>query len=191
MKRSLSLFILSFAFIFIVAKPLHADSAEQRLRNAVDEVVTIASSQTNSQSLAKKLRPVLPRYINFEAMTRRAVGVSWRQFTQEQKSKTIDLFTTLIIDTYSNKFEPGAKPVINYKKAKPLARNRLEIPTDLLYKGSRYNVVYRMEKTSDWKISDIVIEGVSLVANYRTQFNSEFKKNGADGIIAALTRATK
>jgi aspartate/methionine/tyrosine aminotransferase len=85
----------------------------------------------------------------------------------------------------------GELPGVEYKTASSTAPNRVEIPTTSLYKGSRYDVIYRLEETdgAPWRITDGVIEGVSMVANYRTQFDSQFKQGGADAVIAALNRS--
>jgi phospholipid transport system substrate-binding protein len=122
-------------------------------------------------------------------MTRRAVGPGWRQFTPAQQAKATGLFTTLIIRSYSAKFTPGEHPVITYKAATEPAPGRVEVPTSLLYEGSHYEVIYRLENAGSWRITDVVIEGVSLVANYRSQFDAQFKKGGADAVIAALTQS--
>jgi len=177
--------------LFATSLPaLHAasDTAKAHLETAVNEVLDVANRATSTSAVAKDLRPVLPKYINFEAMTRRAVGPGWRQFSDVQKKKAAELFTTLIIRTYSAKFTPGERPRIEYKSAATPAPGRVEVPTTLLYQGSRYEVVYRMEESENWRITDVVIEGVSLVANYRTQFDAQFKKGGANAVLAALTQ---
>ena len=132
------------------------------------------------------LRPVLQKYISFDAMTRRAVGPGWRQFTEDQQKKATQLFTTLIIRTYSSKLTPGEQPVIKFKTASARAPGRVEVPTTLLYQGSQYNVTYRMEEAEGWRITDVMVEGVSLIANYRTQFDAQFKKGGSNAVISAL-----
>jgi phospholipid transport system substrate-binding protein len=58
-----------------------------------------------------------------------------------------------------------------------------------LYKGSKYNVIYRLEEIDGWRITDVVIEGVSMVGNYRTQFDAEFKQGGADAVLDALKKS--
>ena len=163
--------------------------AEKRLKTAVDEVLAIADHSSNSRGLEASLRPVLQNCLSFDAMTRRAVGPGWRQFTPEQQKKATELFTVLIIRTYSSKFTPGEHPEITFKAATEPAPGRVEVPTTLLYKGSHYGVTYRLEEAEAWRITDVVIEGVSMVANYRTQFDSEFKKGGADAVVGALSQS--
>lgn len=167
------------------------EEAENRLKASVDKVVAVAKSAPDRKALIAGVKPVLENILSFDAMTRRAVGPGWRQFTPEQQKEAIRLFTTLILRTYTAKFTPGELPGVEYKTASSPAPNRVEIPTTSLYKGSRYDVIYRLEETdgTPWRITDVVIEGVSMVANYRTQFDSQFKQGGADAVIASLNRS--
>jgi len=164
-------------------------AAEDFLKKSVNEVVGIAKSAANSSALAESARPLLVKITSFDAMTRRAVGPGWRQFTSDQQKEAIRLFSTLIIRTYSGKFTPGELPEITYKAATSPSPERVEVSTTTLYKGSRYNVIYRLEEIDGWRITDVVIEGVSMVANYRTQFDAEFKQGGAEAVLAALKKS--
>jgi phospholipid transport system substrate-binding protein len=174
--------ILAFT-ILATALPCFGAStieAESFLKKSIGEVVGIAKNSPNSAALAESIRPVLLKTISFDAMTRRAVGPGWRQFTPEQQKEATRLFATLVIRTYSAKFTPGELPEISYKSPTSPTPERVEIPTTTLYKGSKYNVTYRVENIESWRITDVVIEGVSMVANYRTQFDAEFKQGGAE-----------
>ena len=160
--------------------------AESFLKKSVAEVVSIAKSAPDSAALAVKVRPLLLNIINFDAMTRRAVGPGWRQFSNDQQKEATALFSTLVIRTYSSKFTPGELPEVIFKPATSPAPGRIEVPTSTLYKGSRYEVIYRQEEAEGWRITDVLIEGVSMVANYRSQFDAEFKAGGANSVINAL-----
>lgn len=186
--RSLYLILASFALVHghLSASTLEA---EKFLKKAVTEVAQIADHSQNSSALAASVRPVLMNVISFELMTRRAVGPGWREFTEAQKKEATDLFATLIIRTYSSKFTPGEFPEITYKPAIVPASGRVEIPTRILYRGSQYEVIYRQEDSVAWRITDVVIEGVSLIATYRTQFDSQFKQGGAPAVISALKKS--
>ena len=186
--RSIFLILVSLLLLQGVSRASTAD-AEKRLKTAVNEVVSTANRAPNTSDLVVSLRPILLNIISFDAMTRRAVGPGWRQFSEEQQKEATRLFTTLIIRTYSSKFTPGQLPEITYKAAQTPAPGRVEVPTTIFYKGSHYDVTYRMEDAEKGDITDVVIEGVSLVANYRTQFDSEFKQGGANAVIAALKRS--
>lgn len=165
------------------------EEAEKHLKAAVEEVLTIADHASNNAGLIESLHPVLHKYLCFDAMTRRSVGPGWRQFTPVQQKKATELFTILIIRTYSSKFTPGEHPIITFKAATEPSPGRVEVPTTLLYQGSRYNVTYRLEEADGWRVTDVVIEGVSMVANYRSQFDSAFKKGGAHAVVGALSQS--
>jgi phospholipid transport system substrate-binding protein len=141
--------------------------------------------------MADQITPVLLRHVCFESMTRRAVGPGWRQFTPEQKAEATKLFTKLIIRSYSEKFTPGEQPDTKYLKSSSPGAGKVEIPTITVYKGSRYNVTYRMEDRGKWMVTDILAEGVSLVANYRAQFDALVKKGGAVAVIASLKQSVE
>ncbi|MEI6376165.1 MAG: ABC transporter substrate-binding protein [bacterium] len=165
------------------------EGAETRLKSSVDQVVTTAKQAKDRAALIAKVKPVLENILDFQIMTRRAVGPGWREFNPAQQKEATGLFTTLILRTYTAKFTPGEYPDVIYKTSSSPAPGRMEIPTTAEYKGSRYDVIYRMEDKGGWLITDVVIEGVSLVANYRSQFDAQFKQGGVDAVLNALHRS--
>ncbi|MFO1481819.1 MAG: ABC transporter substrate-binding protein [Verrucomicrobiaceae bacterium] len=186
--------MLRFCFaILLTVLPTLAQAqlaeAQQKLRSAVDEVLTVADRTKDRSVMVRNVRPVLMKHISFATMTKRAVGPGWREFTPQQQQQATDLFTTLIIRSYSNKFTPGEHPAIEYLAAVSPASGRVDVPTKMVYKGSRYSVTYRMEQIEGWRITDVVIEGVSLVANYRSQLDAQFKRGGAAAVINSLSQS--
>jgi len=163
--------------------------AQQRLKTAVAEVLAVADRAPNKSVLPNRVRAVLAKHVNFEAMTRRAVGPGWRQFTPQQQQQATQLFSTLVIRSYSTKFTPGEHPAITYLNAVSPAAGRVDVPTRMVYQGSHYNVTYRLEQPQGWQITDVVIEGVSMIANYRSQLDAQFKKGGANAVISSLNQS--
>jgi phospholipid transport system substrate-binding protein len=166
-----------------------AADAEATLRQGMDEVLAVAEHSKGGRAMADKLEPILKKRVCFESMTRRAIGPGWRQFTPAQQQEATRLFTKLIIRSYSNKFTPGEQPAINYLKGKSPAPGKIEIPTTIVYRGSRYSIVYRMEDRGRWLVTDILAEGVSLVANYRAQFDELYKKGGVTAVLDSLKQS--
>jgi len=165
------------------------DGAESSLQTAVNEVLAVTRNSKGGRAMADQLQPILVRHVCFESMTRRAVGPGWRQFTPQQQAEATKLFTKLIIRSYSEKFTPGQQPEIKYLKASSVGAGKAEVPTNALYKGSRYNITYRLENRGKWLITDILAEGVSLVANYRAQFDVLVKKGGAVAVLDSLKQS--
>ena len=180
--------LLAAPLLFVSAAS-QTEEAQQHLHSAMDEVLGIAGSAASRAALNERLRPVLEKHISFAVMTRRAVGPGWRQFTAQQQQKATQLFTTLVIRTYSNKFTIGEHPVVDYRPAVSPAAGRVDVPTNMIYQGNRYTVIYRMEQDEGWRMTDVVIEGVSMIANYRSQLDAEFKKGGAETVISSLSES--
>ena len=187
-RRIFLILSLVFPSLASSATPSTAE-AEEFLHKSIDEVVTVTGRIKDRKSVVDQLRPVLMRRVSFGTMAKRSVGPGWRQLSPDQQKRAIELFTTLVIRTYSSKFTPGERPQVTYKAAKSVDAGRVDVATTAVYLGSRYNVTYRMEKEGEWKITDVVIEGVSLVANYRSQLDAEFKKGGASQVIASLEQS--
>ena len=166
-----------------------ASDPESTLREAMQEAVTVANTSPGGRALADKLQPILERRVCFESMTRRAIGPGWREFSTAQQDEATKLFTKLIIRSYSNKFTPGEEPEVKYLKGSSQGPDKIEIPTSMLYKGSRYSIVYRMENRGKWLITDILAEGVSLIANYRAQFDELFKRGGVNAVMDSLKKS--
>jgi phospholipid transport system substrate-binding protein len=166
------------------------DTAENRLKASVNEVVSIVKGAKTREGLITDIKPPLEKILNFGVMTRRSIGPSWKQLTPDQQQEAIKLFTVLILRTYTAKFTPGEFPLVEFKPSISTAPGRVEVHTTAMYRGSRYEATYRLEdQGGNWTITDVVIEGVSLVADYRTQFDSEFKRGGVDGLLSAMRRS--
>jgi len=186
-RRLISILLALAPMGAAVAAPV--DEAQQVLRSGIDEVLALADKAPNMETLIKRLTPVLDEHISFAVMTRRAVGPGWRQFTPDQQKKAVELFTTLVIRSYSNSFTIGEKPVVAYHSASEVSPGRVDVSSTTGYQGTRYKVIYRLEASEKWRATDVVIEGVSMVANYRSQLDPVFKKGGAAAVISSLEKS--
>jgi phospholipid transport system substrate-binding protein len=166
-----------------------AEEAQKILHEAIDEVLALADKAPSLAVLEQRIAPVLDRHISFDVMTRRAVGPGWRQFSAAQQKQATALFSKLIIRSYSNKFTIGEHPDIKYHSAKATEEGRVDVSTTTGYQGNRYAVIYRLEAAEGWRTTDVVIEGVSMVANYRSQLDPVFKKGGVDAVLRSLEQS--
>lgn len=187
---NLRLTLMSFALATLTCLAATSlDEAQNRLHAAIDEVLALADKAPSREVLVQRIGPVLEKHISFNVMTRRAVGPGWRTFSSEQQSKATSLFSKLIIRSYANKFTIGEHPEIKYHGAAQPEAGRVDVNTTTVYQGSRYPVVYRLEESEGWRTCDVVIEGVSMVANYRSQLDPVFKRGGAAAVISSLEQS--
>jgi phospholipid transport system substrate-binding protein len=166
------------------------ETADATLHRAVDEFLAAAypaEPAKVSAPLPTRLRPLLERYFDFESLTRRAVGPGWRDFSADEQRRAVELFTTLVVRVYAGRFSDGARPQIRYAPATAVAADRVELPSQVIYDGKTYAVDYRLDRLPEgWRIYDVLIEGVSFVANYRAQFAPLVQQSGAAGLLRAL-----
>jgi phospholipid transport system substrate-binding protein len=186
LKSGLVLLILGAARLSSAAS---VDDPATMLRNAVDEVLSIAYSGQGNENLAARVRPSLEKIFAFDLVTRQAMGPGWRQFSATEQKRVTDLFSELMIRTYSARVVGTQRPKIVYGTPIELASDRREIPTRVTTSSSNdpIAVVYRLIRLpAGWRIYDVLIEGVSFVANYRAQFDEIIQKGGASAVIRTL-----
>jgi phospholipid transport system substrate-binding protein len=131
---------------------------------------------------------ILP-YVDFEEATRLAVGRGWKEATPEQRKKLVAEFRSMLVRTYSNAIGTyeGQTMKVQPSRVKP-GENEATVRNQFVRPGAKPVLIdYSMRKTdSGWKIYDIVVEGVSLVLTYRSEFDAVVKQDGVDGLIKRL-----
>jgi len=131
---------------------------------------------------------VLPHF-NFQSMTALAMGQSWNKASAEQKKQLIEEFKTLLVRTYASALAAYSEQRFDYRplRARPTDTD-VTVQVRVIQPGAQpVPIDYSMEKTgSGWKVYDVMVGGVSLVANYRTEFNGTVRASGVDGLIKNL-----
>ena len=137
---------------------------------------------------------VMP-HVNFEVVTRSAVGPKWREATPEQRGKLQTEFKTLLVRVYAGALSQLRDQTVEVTKTVPVpGGSQVVVQTEVRGKGEPIKLDYRMDKAADapaWKIIDVNVGGLWLVQNYRSQFAQELTKGGVDGLIAALVERNK
>jgi phospholipid transport system substrate-binding protein len=136
---------------------------------------------------------VLP-YVDFQKMTRLAVGRGWRDATPEQRSALTREFRTLLVRTYSGALSQvqDHKVELRPSRAQPTDKDVIVRTNIVASRGDPIQIDYRLESTdAGWKIYDVNILGVWMVENYRTQFASEINAGGVAGLVKTLSERNK
>jgi phospholipid transport system substrate-binding protein len=178
------------------AAPLaHAEEAPDALvkRLAEETLTTIRGDKDLQTGNPAKVKQLIEAKLvpNFDTarMTALAMGRNWRATTPDQQKQLVEQFKTLLIRTYANALTNYRDNTMNYK---PLRANpgdtEVVVRTEVTRPGqAAVQIDYSMEKTPDgWKAYDVVVAGVSLVTNYRDEFNDTVKSSGVDGLIKVL-----
>ena len=188
--------ILKFVMMWLLIIPapavLAADSAPDALVKAtVNDVLAVIKQNKDKQALrALAEQKVLPHF-DFKHMTQLAVGAAWRQANPAQQQALETGFRTLLVNTYTNALSVSAtgNQTVEVKPGQAKAgADEVTVKTLVKEPGKQPIAVdYRMAKSADgWKVFDVVVEGVSLVTNYRSTFKTEVNRSGIDGLIKTL-----
>jgi len=184
----------------LIASAVHAQEAPDALvkRVAEDVLASIRADkdlQTGNPAKVKQLiEAKLAPHFDFARMTALAMGRNWRAATPEQQKQLTEQFKTLLVRTYSGALTNYRDNTMNYK---PLRANAGDtdviVRTEVTRPGQApVPIDYSMEKTPEgWKAYDVIVAGVSLVTNYRDEFNDVIKSSGVDGLIKTLADKNK
>ncbi|WP_455208057.1 MlaC/ttg2D family ABC transporter substrate-binding protein [Kaarinaea lacus] len=156
-----------------------------------EEDEAIKANQERLYDLVNEI--VLPHF-DFEKMSNWVLGKNWRTANKEQQQRFTEEFSRLLVRTYSRAIYDNIDQQINFlpmrgEPAEDKVTVRTEVPQAA---GFPIPIDYKMyKKENEWKVYDVVIDAISLVANYRTSFNQEIKKSGIDSLIASLADRNK
>ena len=148
----------------------------------------------NQARIREVIEAKVAPHFDFTRITAIAMGKNWRTATPEQQQRLTEEFRSLLIRTYAGALTQYREGKIDYK---PLRMNAGD--TDVIVRtaavpssGSPVPIDYNLEKKPHgWKCYDVVVGGVSLVTNYRDEFNAQIQKGGVDGLIKTLADRNK
>lgn len=164
------------------------------VKNVINGVLSSVSKDQDIQhgNTAKAIKlvndKILPDF-DFPRMTGLALGKNWRQASTEQKSALTNEFKTLLVRTYSVALISYKNQTIDFKPTKVVANTTdVTVRSSIKQLGEKsISMDYSMEKVGPtWKVYDIVVDGISLVTNFRSQFEQEIHSGGIDGLIKSL-----
>jgi phospholipid transport system substrate-binding protein len=178
------------------APPALAQKApDQLVKSVAEDLLAIvrqdrALREGDTSRMAQLIEEKIVPHFDFERMTRLAVGRAWRQATPEQRTRLIDEFRRLLVRSYSAAYSTYNHIVVEVKpvNVQP-SEDDVQVKTLIKLPGGAppINVDYSMVKaSSDWKVYDVTVDGISLVTTYRTTFAEEVNKGGIDGLINSL-----
>lgn len=167
-------------------------------RVSQEMIATIKSDPLIQAGNEARIREVIEvkliPHFDFMRMTALAMGRNWRTATPEQQKRLSDEFKTLLVRTYSSALTKYRDETIDYKPLRMQPGDTDVTVRTVVQKASGQPIPmdYSLAKAADgWKVFDVVISGVSLVTNYRDEFNEQIKRGGVDGLIKTLSDRNK
>jgi phospholipid transport system substrate-binding protein len=184
--------IVSLVVIVCSHQASYAGEPTEAIRGAVSQGVEILQnakldSQKQRAQVIDQLRQIVFPLFDFNEMAKRSLGANWRRANPQQQKEFVLTFTALLEKTYADQIDlyNGQKVVYS---GESIDGDYAQVDSRIVDKdGQTYSVVYRLHKVDGkWKIYDVVAENISLVNNYRSQFNRVIAKSSFDDLLKTM-----
>ena len=155
------------------------------VRSYYDKVVNVLSNEDlDKEKLRQELKDMAREVFTFQVMAQMSMARNWRDLDSEQQKEFVSLFTRLLENTYFQKIEKHLDEITEYAKDDLqvtdeiiFSSRKAEVQSKIAYEDKQVPVNYRFVKMDGkWKIYDVLVEEVSLVQNYRSQFSDRLQK---------------
>ena len=188
----------TLAVLALFALPLSNSYAEdhpaqQLVQDSTTKLIAVLKEEgerikTDKAFLDEQIATYVVPNIDFDLMTKLAVGKAWRQASDDQRVSLVAQFKALLLNTYTNALTEYSGESIEFQPFKPENREDRAVVRSVFKQasGSTVPVLYKLREQDGWLIYDIEVEQISLVTSYRTAFSNEIEKGGIDGLIQVM-----
>ncbi len=194
MKRVL----LGLCVLTLFISPLQAkaglplDTVEGHVNNVLDVLRDPAlQGEANKEAKEKKIESIANQMFDYVALSKLTLGRSWKEFNKEQQKEFLSLYRSILKKAYMDKILTYTDEKVLFDKEMMLAENKAEVQTRIITKSAEIPINYRVYlNDGQWRVYDVIIEGISLVQNYRTQFREILANNPPEEVLKILREKT-
>jgi phospholipid transport system substrate-binding protein len=196
MNRKFTGIIMILAVVLVLPLQGYAATPMETVKTGVNEVIA-KLSEPGFKSQAKdvqisQLSDLINTIFDFEELSKRTLGREWKKMKAEQQNEFVQLFRKLLQGVYADRLLAYSDQKILFDKETELKKGSAEVQSYLQTSdGKKIPLFYRLtDKSGSWKVYDVIIEGVSMVKNYRTQFREILAKDSAEKLLEILRDKT-
>jgi phospholipid transport system substrate-binding protein len=177
--------------VWSAAPVLAGGAATEAIKGTINEVIRILSDQglkkpERAQERRKVLEKVVGDRFNYEEMAKRTLAAQWQKLEEKERAEFVHLFMKLLTNSYADKVEGYSGEQIHYLNER-LEGDYAEVRTKAISGKAEIPLDYRLlNKGGEWRVYDVVVDGVSLVSNYRGQFAKIIRTSGYDDLVKQL-----
>ena len=188
--------IVRMTFILCLIFPVSAFAGIplETVKGHVDKVLDVLRDPSLKAESAKKvkkdkIRAISEKMFDFTELSKRTLASNWSKFNPEQQKEFVELYTSLLEDAYANKIMAYTDEKIVFSKEVALTEKTVEVRSTVLRKNGDVPIYYRViMKDGSWRVYDVVIEGVSLINNYRSQFREILADKPPESLLETLRK---
>jgi len=184
--------LLIWVLLFLYPLNAFAGDPTVQIKSTVDQVIQTLSNPTlqgegKKQERRKRLREAIFARFDFQEMAQRSLGPHWQRRSANERIEFMKVFSDLLEKSYVDKIESYNNEKFIYTNEK-INGTYAEVDSKLqTSKGEEFVISYKLHRVGeDWRVYDLVIENVSLVNNYRSQFNRVLSNSNYDELISKL-----
>ncbi len=170
-----------------------AGPAMESVKGTIDEVLKILNDKdlktpARQEDRRQRLEKVVAARFDYSEMSRRSLGAQWNHLSDKEKQEFVDLFQTLLTNTYADRVETYSGEGVQYLNERT-EKDYAEVRTKVLSGKTEIPMDYRLlNKSNDWHVYDVVVDGVSLVNNYRGQFTKILHTSSYSDLVDQLRK---
>jgi|TARA_B110000263_G_scaffold68437_1_gene59390 phospholipid transport system substrate-binding protein len=186
------LFVIGLSINLMTASVCLAGSdATSQLKNTIDEVIKIAKKDSMESSKGDRriaMQKAIDERFNYSQMVRRSLGKTYDSLSDQKKQNFIKLFKGLLENSYASKLESYRDEKINFLDEVVKGKYAL-VKTNIVRSNNTIRVDYKLILgNGQWKVYDFVIEGVSMIRNYKAQFTKIIRRDSYEVLVEKLTK---
>ena len=191
LKQYFIILTFGLSLAFAAAAPAET-SALDAVRTSVEAILDILKNGSmNKAAKRSAMQLEIGKRFDFKTMSRHTLATNWKTASTEERQKFTALFRQLIQSSYAGKLEAYTNETVEYP-AEKTRDNKALVETLIKTASADIPVNYKLyQKDDEWLVYDIVIEGVSLVSNYRSSYQTIVKKEGLDGLMLKMEEKLK
>jgi phospholipid transport system substrate-binding protein len=188
---------LSIVILVLFPFPVHAGAPLDAVQGTVTKVLEVLRDPALKAESAKeikkeRLRSIYERMFDDVELSRRTLALNWNKLNTVQRQEFVQLFRQVLEKAYIDKILAYTDEKIVFDPETKLSGNQSEVPTRIVTSSKEIPISYRViMKDGVWRVYDVIIENVSLIQNYRTQFNDILAKNSPEQLLEILRKKVK
>jgi len=185
--------ILALLLVLSFVVPAEATEPMDALKKTISKVLSILRDPvykdgTKYHEQREKLKEVIATIFDYHELSMRTLGVNWKKFSAPQQDEFSKAFADLLGSKYLDRIQSYANEEVVYLAQRDSSSGNVEIATKVVKDNKDISIAYRLAQTNGWRVYDVIVEGVSLVQNYRVQFQDMMVKGTPEELIVQVKK---
>jgi phospholipid transport system substrate-binding protein len=185
---------LTLIILLIIPLSVYAGAPLDSVKGNINKVLDVLrdpalKGESGKKTKRQKIRSISDKMFDYSELSRRTLGIDWKKLNPAQQNEFTDLYKCLLEDAYADKIINYTDEKVAFSKENQLSEKTFEVQTTILTKKADIPIYYRViQKDGEWKVYDVVIEGVSLINNYRNQFREILMNKSPEVLLDTLRK---